>query len=91
MAAAHLGVCWPESVVSGWSIRLLELEGEVDVPVPLASEILKDSAAIEQGDLVAPREPGLGVRSMKSVIDRYPWIPGPGHSFRLDSRPEPGR
>jgi hypothetical protein len=56
-------------------------------PFPLAHEILAQPLEIRQGDLVVPRLPGLGVAVDESVVARYPWIPGPWSSFRLDSPP----
>ena len=66
IAAAHLGVCWPESVVR-W------LEYPSYLIHPLGMEMLKQPLAIERGDLVVPRGPGLGVEIDESVIWRYPW------------------
>jgi hypothetical protein len=57
-------------------------------PFPLAAEILKQPLAIEAGDLLVSREPGLGVEVDESVVDRYPWIPGPWSFFRTDSPAE---
>ena len=40
------------------------------------------------GDISRRRaSPGLGVRVDESVIERYPWIPGPWSFFRVDSPP----
>ncbi len=63
VAAGHLGVCWPASVV-----RWLEY------PFPLATEILKQPLSIERGELIVPHGPGLGVQIDESVIWRYPWM-----------------
>ncbi len=63
IAAAHLGVCWPESVV-----RWLEY------PFPAGREILKTPLAIERGELHVPRGPGLGVDIDESVIWKYPYL-----------------
>jgi len=89
MAAAHLGVCWPESVVE-WLEYPVYTSARVKsmYPFPLAAEILKDPLPIERGELIVPREPGLGVRVDESVIERYPWIPGPWSLFRLESPAE---
>lgn len=57
-------------------------------PFPLASEILKDPLEIERGDLIVPRAPGLGVGIDESVIERYPWVPGPWSYFHIASPPE---
>jgi L-alanine-DL-glutamate epimerase-like enolase superfamily enzyme len=87
VAAAHLGVCWPEQVVEWLEYPVYE-EG-VLYPFPLATEILKDPLVIERGgELAVPREPGLGVEIDMSVVDRYPWIPGPWSTFRIDSPPQ---
>ena len=86
MAAAHLGVCWPETVVE-WLEYPVYTSSKVKsmYPFPLAAEILKEPLPIERGDLIVPREPGLGVKVNESVIERYPWIPGPWSFFRIDS------
>jgi hypothetical protein len=38
--------------------------------------------------LILSRNPGLGVEVDESVIDRYPWIPGPWSTFSLHSPPK---
>lgn len=89
VAAAHLGICWPEMVAewleypcySGFDRRGM-------YPFPLADDILAEPLQIEHGDLIVPRGPGLGVTVNESVITRYPWIPGPWTSFTLKSPPE---
>jgi len=88
-AAAHLGVCWPETVVEWLEYPCYSGPGRVGMyPFPLAAEILSRPLAIESGDLLVPRDPGLGVEVDESVVDRYPWIPGPWSFFRTDSPPE---
>jgi hypothetical protein len=57
-------------------------------PWPLAGEILKEPLLIDRGDLVVPRQPGLGVEVDERVIERYPWIPGPWSCFSIFSPPE---
>jgi L-alanine-DL-glutamate epimerase-like enolase superfamily enzyme len=88
LAAAHLGVCWPEAVVE-WLEYPVYTSSKVKsmYSFPLASEILSEPLPIERGDLIVPREPGLGARVDESVIERYPWIPGPWSFFRIDSPP----
>jgi L-alanine-DL-glutamate epimerase-like enolase superfamily enzyme len=87
IASAHLGICWPEHVVEWLEYPVYE-EG-VLYPFPLATEILKAPLTIERGgELAVPREPGLGVEIDMTVIDRYPWIPGPWSTFRIDSPPQ---
>jgi L-alanine-DL-glutamate epimerase-like enolase superfamily enzyme len=86
-AAAQLGVCWPEHVVE-W-LEYPVYEKGVLYPFPLAAEILKEPLPIERGgELAVPREPGLGVEIDMTVVDRYPWIPGPWSTFRIDSPPQ---
>lgn len=89
VAAAHLGVCWPGSVVRWLEYPCYSTDvREFMYPFPLASEILKQPLAIERGELVIPRGPGLGVEIDESVIWRYPWVEGPWSFFRLDSPAE---
>jgi len=89
IAAAHLGICWPETVVEWLEYPCYSAPGRAGMyPFPLAAEILKEPLEIDRGDLVVPRAPGLGVTVDESVIDRYPWIPGPWSYFRTDSPPE---
>jgi L-alanine-DL-glutamate epimerase-like enolase superfamily enzyme len=89
IAAAQLGICWPEMVVE-WleypCYSLLSRDGMY--PFPLAAEILTEPLNLDRGDLIVPRKPGLGVDVNERVIDRFPWIPGPGMTDRLDA---PGR
>ena len=89
IAAAHLGVCWPELVAEWLEYPCYSTPTRAGMyPFPLAEEILKQPLEIQHGDLLVPRDPGLGVQVDESVIERYPWIPGPWSSFRLDSPPE---
>ena len=89
IAAAQLGICWPDSVVEWLEYPCYSSAGRAGMyPFPLASEILKDPLELQGGDLVVPRGPGLGVTVDESVIERYPWIPGPWSFFRIDSPPE---
>jgi len=70
-AAAHLGVCWPDTVVEWLEYPCYASPGRAGMyPFPLAAEILKQPLAIEAGDLVVSREPGLGVEVDESVVDR---------------------
>jgi len=88
LAAAQLGVCWPEMVVEWLEYPCYAgLESAGMYPFPLAAEILKEPLEIQHGDLVVPTEPGLGIAIDESIIERYPWIPGPWSWFRLHSPP----
>jgi L-alanine-DL-glutamate epimerase-like enolase superfamily enzyme len=86
VAAAHLGICWPESVVEWLEYPCYSTPTATGMyPFPLAAEMLGEPLQIDHGDLIVSREPGLGVHVDESVIDRYPWIPGPWSSFTLHS------
>ena len=86
IAAAHLGICWPDTVVEWLEYPLYTTEKlETMYPFPLASEILGEPLRIRRGELTVPKEPGLGVKVDESVVDRYPWIPGPWSIFSLIS------
>jgi L-alanine-DL-glutamate epimerase-like enolase superfamily enzyme len=89
MAAAQLGICWPDMVVEWLEYPCYSSPGLAGMyPFPLAADILKDPLEIDHGDLIVPRAPGLGVTVDESVIERYPWIPGPWSLFRTDSPAE---
>ena len=86
LAAAHLGVCWPDTVVEWLEYPCYSHNGRPGMyPFPLASEILKQPLEIEKGELVVPRGPGLGIDVDESVIEKYPWVAGPWSFFRIDS------
>jgi L-alanine-DL-glutamate epimerase-like enolase superfamily enzyme len=86
IAAAHLGICWPEQVVEWLEYPVYSTPSNpVMYAFPMASEILADPLEIDTGDLKVPREPGLGVRVNEAVIEKYPWIPGPWSSFTIHS------
>jgi L-alanine-DL-glutamate epimerase-like enolase superfamily enzyme len=89
MAAAHLGVCWPETVVEWLEYPCYSTATVQSMyPFPLAAEVLSDPLQIDHGDLIVPREPGLGVKVNERVFEKYPWIPGPWSYFRTDSPAE---
>jgi len=88
LAAAHLGICWPEEQVEWLEYPLYRRDGvPVMYPFPLAREILADPLTIDKGELVVPRTPGLGLKVNEAVIHQYPWIPGPWSRFQLISPP----
>ncbi len=89
VAAAHIGACWPEIVVEWLEYPCYANAGRAGMyPFPLADEILAEPLEIVRGELVVPKRPGLGVTVDESVIERYPWVPGPWTWFTLDSPPE---
>jgi L-alanine-DL-glutamate epimerase-like enolase superfamily enzyme len=86
--AAHLGICWPDHVAEWLEYPCYStpsFRGMYDFP--LAAEILTEPLIIENGELVVPNKPGLGVTVDLSVIEKYPWIPGPWSFFTLESPP----
>jgi L-alanine-DL-glutamate epimerase-like enolase superfamily enzyme len=89
VAAAHLGICWPQLIVEWLEYPCYSGPGRAGMyPFPLASEILKEPLQVEHGDLIVPRTPGLGVTVDEAVVERYPWIPGPWSYFHIASPSE---
>jgi L-alanine-DL-glutamate epimerase-like enolase superfamily enzyme len=89
VAAAHLGICWPQMIAEWLEYPCYSSPGRAGMyPFPLAAEILTEPLPIERGDLVVSRAPGLGVTVDETVVERYPWIPGPWSYFRIDSPAE---
>jgi L-alanine-DL-glutamate epimerase-like enolase superfamily enzyme len=89
VAAAQLGVCWPETV-SAWLEQAVYTDERVQsmYEFPLAKRILKQPLEIAGGELAVPVKPGLGVEVNEAVIAEFPWIPGPWSYFTLTSPPE---
>ena len=88
IAAAQLGICWPEHIVEWLEYPLYRKPGQnIMYDFPLAEEILKEPLQIVDGDLVVPRTPGLGVEVNAAVIEKYPWKPGPWSTFTLIEPP----
>jgi L-alanine-DL-glutamate epimerase-like enolase superfamily enzyme len=89
LAAAHVGICWPESVVEWLECPVYSAPGRAGMyPFELSDAILKEPLPIENGYLVVPDGPGLGIEIDETVVDRYPFIPGPWSFFKLDSPAE---
>ncbi len=89
MAAAQVGICWPENVVEWLEYPCHANSGRPGMyPFPLADEILREPLQIERGDLTVPKKPGLGVEIDERVIEKYPFIPGPWSFFKINSPPE---
>jgi L-alanine-DL-glutamate epimerase-like enolase superfamily enzyme len=86
IAAAQLGICWPETIVEWLEYPCYSTATRAGMyEFPVADEILAEPLQIDTGDLIVSREPGLGVKIDERVVERYPWIPGPWSSFTLDS------
>ena len=89
LAAAQLGICWSADVVEWLEYPCYSNSGRPGMyPFPLADEILREPLAIERGDLMVPKGPGLGIEIDERVIEKYPFIPGPWSFFKIDSPPE---
>lgn len=89
LAAAQLGICWPAETVAWLEHPCYANDGRPGMyPFPLADEILCDPLPIEDGDLIVPLQPGIGMTVNEKVIDRYPFKPGPWSFFQINSPPE---
>jgi L-alanine-DL-glutamate epimerase-like enolase superfamily enzyme len=89
LAAAHFGVCYPESIVEWLEYPCYANAGRTGMyPFPLADEILAEPLDIRDGHLVVPNGPGLGIDIDERVVDKYPFIPGPWSSFQINSPPQ---
>jgi L-alanine-DL-glutamate epimerase-like enolase superfamily enzyme len=86
IAAAHLGVCWPETVVEWLEYPCYSTATLQSMyPFPLSAELLSEPLQIDRGDLIVSRAPGLGINVDERVFEKYPWNPGPWSYFRTDS------
>jgi L-alanine-DL-glutamate epimerase-like enolase superfamily enzyme len=86
LAAAHVGITYPESVVEWLEHPCHANFGRKGMyPFPLADEILAQPLEIEKGYLKVPKGKGLGIEVNERVIEKYPFIPGPWSFFRIDS------
>jgi L-alanine-DL-glutamate epimerase-like enolase superfamily enzyme len=86
LAAAQLGICWPELTASWLEYPCYSTPERAGMyPFPLAAEILREPLHLDRGDLIVPRKPGLGIDVDESVVERYPWIPGAWSSYRSES------
>lgn len=89
IAAAQLGVCWDEDVVEWLEFPLHSNHGKPGMyAFPAADEILTEPLDLDGGNLVMPDRPGIGVEVDESVLDRFPFIPGPWSIFHIESPPE---
>lgn len=89
LVAGHLGICWPENVVEWLEFPCHANDGKPGMyPFALADEILKEPLHLDKGYLVLPDRPGIGIDVDESVIDKYPFIPGPWSLFEIYSPPE---
>ena len=88
LAAAHLGICWPESTVEWLEYPCYANNGKPGMyPFPVAQEILKEPLQIENGYLTTPKGPGFGIDVPTDLASKYPFQPGPWSYFKLDDPP----
>lgn len=88
LAAAHLGICWPESTVEWLEYPCYANNGKPGMyPFPVAQEILSSPLEIENGYLTTPSGPGLGIDVNLDLESKYPFLPGPWSYFKLDDPP----
>ncbi len=66
-ASMQLVTCAPDGF-------LMEFKQESN---PLVSELSKEKFRIENGRLIVPDTPGLGIEIDQNVVDKYTWEPGP--------------
>ena len=86
LAAAHVGVCWSESIIEWLECPVYSATGRAGMyDFDLSDAILRERLPIEQGQLIVPDGPGLGIDVDESVIEKYPFIPGPWSFFELTS------
>lgn len=86
LAAAQLGVCREERVVEWLEYPCYSAPGRMGMyPFPLSDEILKDPLDVKAGYLTLPTGSGLGLDVNESVIEKYPFIPGPWSFFHQTS------
>jgi L-alanine-DL-glutamate epimerase-like enolase superfamily enzyme len=89
LAAAHFGICFPDTVVEWLEYPCYANASRVGMyPFPLADEILTEPLEIVNGRLRVPDGPGLGIEIDERVVEKYPFVPGPWSFFRIDSPPE---
>jgi L-alanine-DL-glutamate epimerase-like enolase superfamily enzyme len=86
LAAAQLGICWPEDVVEWLEYPCYSADGRAGMyPFPLSDEILKEKPDIVDGILQVPDSDGLGISINEDITDKYPFIEGPWSFFKLHS------
>jgi L-alanine-DL-glutamate epimerase-like enolase superfamily enzyme len=89
LAAAHFGVCFPETVVEWLECPCHANGGRPGMyPFPAADEILSEPLDIRGGRLRLPAGAGLGIAVDERVVEKYPFLPGPWSFFRIDSPPQ---
>ena len=86
IADAQVGACFGKETASWLEYPCYSHRGQpIMYPFPLADEILTEPLQIENGDLVLPDKPGLGSEVNETVIEKYPYQPGPWSTFEIKS------
>ncbi len=85
---ALVGACFPRST-AGWLEypQYAHRDSRVMYPYPLSDELVPDAPIPVAGELSLPDGPGLGITVNESVMDKYPYRPGPWSIFELESPP----
>ena len=90
IAAAHLGVCWPEQVIEWLEYPCYAAPSRAGMyPFPLAEEILKQPLRMEHGDLIMPAGPAWEWKWMKKSCAAIPGFRARGPSSRSIPRAKP--
>ncbi|WP_020220710.1 mandelate racemase/muconate lactonizing enzyme family protein [Halarchaeum acidiphilum] len=82
VANGHLVAASPEDVRLEYPVFGDGVEAMY--PFPLAEDVLETDLTIEDGHLVLPDGPGLGVEVNESVIEEYPYIEGAWTEFEYE-------
>lgn len=86
IADAQVGACFGKETASWLEYPCYSHRGQpIMYPFPLADEILTEPLQIENGNLVLPDKPGLGIEVNEAVIEKYPYQPGPWSTFAIKS------
>ena len=89
IADAQLGCCFTREVCGWLEYPEYSHRGrDIMYPFPLSDDILTERLSVENGELIIPDGPGLGVEVDENVIEKYPYIDGPWSIFELDSPPQ---
>ena len=68
----HLAFATPNALIGEYPM----------VSYPLLDELLVEPFDIENGYLLPPSTPGLGVELTDAIVEKYPYVPGSGFKIR---------
>lgn len=93
VANAHLVAAAPEVRLLEYPVferdpaLAIDLDSDRDpgmYPFDLAFDLVEDTLSIDDGTLVVPDGPGLGIDVNLDVIEAYPFVPGPWTEFHYE-------